>query len=91
MKEGRERETFQSQRVHLREEGTTENTRERERALFCPICFPLPPRGTKAEQNFRRIKCAGGKKEVKSEILFLSSKTAHHLLALMLCPLRAMR
>ena len=68
MKEGRERETFQSQRVHLREEGTTENTRERESVVFwSPICFP--PRGTKAEFYFRCTKCAGGKKEVKSEIL----------------------
>ena len=42
MKEGRERETFQSQRVHLREEGTTENTRERERALFSGLQFVSP-------------------------------------------------
>ena len=36
------------------------------------------------------MKCAGGKKEVKSEILFLS-KIAYHLLVLLLFPLRAMR
>ena len=85
------RETFQSQRVRLRE-GLTENTRERERER-CFLVYNLfhpRARGTKAEQNFRCIKCAGGKKEVKSEILFLS-KTAYHLLVLMLFPLRAMR
>ena len=76
--------------MRLREGDNREYERERESVVLSNL-FPPPPRGTKAEQNFRRIKCAGGKKEVKSEILFLSSKTAHHLLALMLCPLRAMR